>query len=816
MRHVVIALCVIGGLAGAPRPLQADNWESRLRVAELYARAGDPDPAEKGLNELLKAPDVPPQIRARAEDLMRDVLTLRKAQKADTEAVARLRLKIARALIKDGDYAQSRQIASGVLEKASSLPLAVEAEKVYEQSQPGFWTKLWDKMRDISRWEWLLFAVPILAILAALIFFRCVLWFVADCILWARRLVMPLTNRMNVLVTAGAIVFAYCLALWFASGAVPVVPSASITVAILVGIFLWLPRPATTSAETGRISVWTRTFWTGLAAILSIVSWLVPLRSVAVNQDVPIVGAGLVVVLGAVLWLLCRPAVRPARLGRFDDTSNSGALALVVDAFARWSSSSRGDESTSGLLVNEASHVPSVPRLEVIAGDLLPDFSSLPALGGVNVGAVASAVQSIFKWFRQPYPILSGSVRVDESHARIQLSWQPAAGIITVASAIAAKADHDDPVRFAVEEASYEMLFLIQDGPTAGAVAKRVRSGLQLLNQYLRAFKHDSLTQVIEAFSSVRATLDSDRKEQLAEVHLYEGIARDLNEEHDLAVRHFQLAAELTATPTTKLKAEYNKAVAQLRSLYQLETLSACINTLQASNLIASANPPADATHAQKGPIYAFAYAVMADAIAHYPIYWRQTPTIIAPDAAYADVLAQNVERIGTWVDNVVQIASVLTGLNTSDPNVWSETARLQLKWLIANARGDVYLNAARYLRTPPDRPDLAIRREEYLKNAYEALRQCEVLLPPGVETLSNIGTVLLTQGKFARAREYLERAISLNPAYEYAYYRIAQSWEEERWREKLVATLQRFKQSPEIPEFRGMYQNYYVQPAPG
>ena len=360
------------------------------------------------------------------------------------------------------------------------------------------------------------------------------------------------------------------------------------------------------------------------------------------------------------------------------------------------------------------------------------------------------------------------------------------------------------------------MLFLIQDGPGAGGVARRVRSGLQSLNQYLRAFSHESLTQAITAFASARSTLDLNKKEQLAQVHLYEGIARDLNEEHEQAVWHFQLASDLSADNTTKQKAAYNKAVAQLRSLYQLEALNACIDTLHTSDLVASPDPPADAAHARKGPINAFAYAVMADAIAHYPIYWSRTPQPIASDATYATILEENTTRIPRWVDQVKQITGVLADLETTETNVWSETARLQLKWLIANARGDVYLNAARYLLTPPDRPDLATRPEGYLKSAYEAFRQCEVLLPPGVETLSNIGTVLLTQGRYARAREYFERAVALNPAYEYAYYRIAQSWEKERWREKLVATLQRFKQPPEIPEFRKMYQEYYVQPSAG
>ena len=427
MRHAVIALCVVGLAGGAP-PVQTDSWESRLRVDELYARAGEPDQAENGLKELLKEPDLPPPIRTRAEKQLRDVLALRRARKDEAEAIARIRLGMARALIKDGEYTQARQIASGVLEKADSVPLAEEAEKVYEESQPGFGTRLWDRAKDISKWEWVLFAAPVLAILAALIALRMAFWFLRNCYLGARLRAAGLPTPTKWLVTFAVLLgFGYCLGLLFLSRAVPAVPSGMVALALLVIGVLWLPGP--TGAQVGvlRAHKWAadrpilvKVGVTLVAVVaLGVVPWFVALPPITVDRVVPMVGIALAVLLGVAPWLP-GPVARPARLGQFEDPTNSGALALVIDSFARWSSRGHADESTSGLLVSEASRVPTVPFLKAEAGDLLPDFGTLPAVGGVSVGAVVSVLQAVVKWFRPPYPILAGSVRVDDTRAQVQ------------------------------------------------------------------------------------------------------------------------------------------------------------------------------------------------------------------------------------------------------------------------------------------------------------------------------------------------------------------------------------------------------------
>jgi hypothetical protein len=90
------------------------------------------------------------------------------------------------------------------------------------------------------------------------------------------------------------------------------------------------------------------------------------------------------------------------------------------------------------------------------------------------------------------------------------------------------------------------------------------------------------------------------------------------------------------------------------------------------------------------------------------------------------------------------------------------------------------------------------------------------MLLPAGVETLSNIGTLYLMRGDagdLPLARQYLQRAIALNPHYEYAYLRLAQSWEQEQWRERVIETLKSWPLPPQIGIFQDMFAKYFVQP---
>jgi TPR repeat protein len=753
-------------LAGPSDPTA--RLDSRLRTAEIYFGGDELESAEKALLELLHEPALPAKLRSDAETLLGKVVGAKKARKHDAELISRLRLSVAESLAGEGEYSQARQLAAGVLEKADSLPLAQDAARVYKATEPSLPQQASARLQDISKWEWLLYAVPIVIALASIWLVRRVFWILGPALFWVRwllgrprRWVLKQEPALKIgLLAAGSVLVA---------------------VLVLASIGCWLLVPG------GHVSPF----------------WATALTSVAI-----------LAVLAAVLG--SRPA--PIWIRQFDDPGKSDAQTLLRAAFSQWST--QKDESTSGLLIAEASVVPAIPEIQLDSVDILPDLSALPAVGGVSPGAIASAFQSVLRWFWSPYPSLTGSAHVDDDAVTIRLTWQQSAGIIIgVSSTVPAKTG--DALEKAVKAASYQMLFVIQDGSSqaSASAANSLREGLDHLNEYLNGSKHEALDLALDVFSSVRAKLDPRKKNQLAQAHLYEGIARDLNEQHERAISHFDLARELAPDESTQTRAVYNKAVSQLRSRYQLDSLQSSIQTLRDYGLIPPLGRPFDAVEASKQPIRAFGYALMAHALAHCPIYWNRTPTQIGPNTTYLETLAENRTRIVGWVHQVETITGELTTLDTADNAIWNEKTRTQLKWMIANARGNAYLNSIRYLKIPPDpaqQQDRPALRTQYLEGADVAFRQCEVLLPPGVETLSNIGTLLLTKGKRVQAREYFERAIKLNPAYEYAYYRIAQSWDEEKWREKVVETLNRYKLPPGIPEFQEMYQESYVQPAQG
>ena len=169
----------------------------------------------------------------------------------------------------------------------------------------------------------------------------------------------------------------------------------------------------------------------------------------------------------------------------------------------------------------------------------------------------------------------------------------------------------------------------------------------------------------------------------------------------------------------------------------------------------------------------------------------------------------------------------------------WDAIGVRQLEWAINNAEGDLNLYSVqsldrqiakealatqdeyldiREIRLLSSRGDATLRgeRESRLQNALNAFRRCEQLLPAGVETLSNLGTLYLARnesGDVLLARRYFSSAIGLNPNYEYAYYKLAQTWEMDRRTEKVIQTLKQLPKPPDIPSFQKMYRQYFVQP---
>jgi hypothetical protein len=107
-----------------------------------------------------------------------------------------------------------------------------------------------------------------------------------------------------------------------------------------------------------------------------------------------------------------------------------------------------------------------------------------------------------------------------------------------------------------------------------------------------------------------------------------------------------------------------------------------------------------------------------------------------------------------------------------------------------------------------------------YLKRAYEHFQECEMILPPGVETLTNLATALLglcrddNSYSYDKVRTYLYLAKEVNQHYEYADYRLAESWEQQGRIDEVVKILRAFakEKTPTIGSFRNLYSKYSLE----
>jgi tetratricopeptide (TPR) repeat protein len=356
--------------------------------------------------------------------------------------------------------------------------------------------------------------------------------------------------------------------------------------------------------------------------------------------------------------------------------------------------------------------------------------------------------------------------------------------------------------------------------------ANKFRLGLKRLRQYLAYGKNsEELKKAYEIFRSVRDNMPS-----FEIAYLYEGIALDLLERHDEAITLFQYLKEHTLDKDLKEKAHYNEAVSRFRK-YEAEELKNSIDLFD--QLIVKVT-----AEFLKSPIKTFSLAGKANAVAHRPIFWQN---IIFGDFISFKKDKEEFEKrkkeakpiVERWQEEVLSAVDELLKISDETvnyPEIWSDSIKKQLQWTICNAKGNIYLNiAAKFFVLPhisnskengkEDKIDLEKEREKYLKTALSEFNQCQMLLNPGVETLTNIATVNLNLSNYNETRDYCQRAIELNPDYEYAYYRLAQSWEKEKEEKqeekekKVIEVLDSFKGELKIPGFVELYNKYMKKP---
>ena len=354
--------------------------------------------------------------------------------------------------------------------------------------------------------------------------------------------------------------------------------------------------------------------------------------------------------------------------------------------------------------------------------------------------------------------------------------------------------------------------------------ANKFRLGLKRLHQYIAYGKNsEELRKAYEIFRSVRDNMPS-----FEIAYLYEGISLDLLERHDEAIALFQYLKEHTLDKDLEEKAHYNEAVSRFRK-YKVDELEKSIDLF--GQLIVKIT-----AEFLKSPLKTFSLAGKANAVAHRPIFWQD---IIFGDFISIKKDKEEFERrkkeakpiVEGWKEEVLSAVDKLlkiTDETVNYPEIWSAPIIKQLQWTICNAKGNIYLNiAAKFFVLPhissskekgkEDKNHLEKEREKYLKTALSEFNRCQMLLNPGVETLTNIATVNFYLSNYNETRDYCQRAIELNPDYEYAYYRLAQSWEKEKEgkqeekEKKVIKVLNSFnsEREPKIPGFVELYNKY-------
>jgi hypothetical protein len=520
----------------------------------------------------------------------------------------------------------------------------------------------------------------------------------------------------------------------------------------------------------------------------------------------------LAVVLGFGLLLLARKIYSKRRTNKWlifgiDDPTGLGVGEAVVESLRRWNDP---NPVFSGLVKLEMLHVASVPNLEAedsLDLDFAPALQSLPLqFGGVSLGSLASAFGPLRRWFHATRPWIRGSALATDAQVIVRLTRRDASGTTLSVTASADKARFNE----AAESASYMMYYLIanKEKDTADAgVANSLRVGLNLLRQYVNKRDPAKLSEAYEACRAAR-----NENPGFEEAYLYEGIALDLLELHDEAIKRFHYLVENTANDELRERALSNEAIARFRK-YRPEEIEESIRILD--QVLAGTNTPHQFA---KSPSKSLALATKANALAHKPIFWQYFlfGNLSADREEIIRRKEQGWDKMGAWIDGVDNISAFLVGLEEhigEGQSGWDELTRRQLEWARLNARGNVRLNYAMHaLGKPlPEDVDVADRRKALLGEAYEAFQKCEMLLPPGVETLTNLATVLSELGKETEARLYLQSAIELNKGYEYAYYRMARSWDKQDNTEEVLNVLRSFSQikNPSIPSFINIYKKY-------
>jgi tetratricopeptide (TPR) repeat protein len=183
----------------------------------------------------------------------------------------------------------------------------------------------------------------------------------------------------------------------------------------------------------------------------------------------------------------------------------------------------------------------------------------------------------------------------------------------------------------------------------------------------------------------------------------------------------------------------------------------------------------------KESPLMAKAYCAQALTVAQQPCFWE----------SHYKNKADLKKKLAEWQDEVETITGKLEKLleekyqrtepGAEKPGLWDRSDCRRLHKAIHETRGHFYLNCAigplndSTLSTLP-----GFEQQVLLEKARWEFQQCALLLSPEVDTLTALGTACLFRHDYETARDYLKQATELNPGYELAVFRLAQTWEQE------------------------------------
>jgi tetratricopeptide (TPR) repeat protein len=494
------------------------------------------------------------------------------------------------------------------------------------------------------------------------------------------------------------------------------------------------------------------------------------------------------------------------RLGPVADATELGLGAAMLEALRDWSGKKSG--ASAGLLRLGSIQIPPMPLAlrstsEVDPIEALKDVKV--DVGSISLGGLNQLFRAAQAWLVAKLPRITGRAMAAGEDVYLTIKvLKPGEGA-RIVSARASKSQMLATIQ-ALTFKAYYMLALGVDVNTAES-AEEMRQGLLHLCAYAEGHNARSLEEALPYLARARrAAL------LVAESLYYEGVILDLLERAQQAIARFEYVRSEpnVGEGSLRLKATYNLAVSHLRTYNPLNFEPA----YQLLDSIIGSETDIDSLIAD--PLAAFSVAAQANITAHKPIFWQEFCGHAERSMEPTEILRRKDQAgftIRRWICEVETTCDRLEKVFEGSVTRWDQADINQLRWALENARGNILMNVALFFLVEPHVAgrNEELEREALLRRAHSSFVRCELLGPPTIETLANLETVLFALDRDQEGEEYFQRAIQLNPRYEYAYYRFAQQADKRGATEDVVRTLEVFSGlgKPQISGMKKLYSKY-------